>query len=128
MKTKTGPIAAISIALCALLAVAACSAPTADVPFPDPTTATWKDGSFPNRNNLAQVQPGVSKHQMYELLGPPDFHEGVFHVRVWDYLLRFRKADGVVACQYQVQFDDDNRVIRTRWKDPECEQLSAAKP
>jgi len=124
---KIRSIPALSLAFGCLLGLAACSAPTADEPFPDPATATRKEGSFPNRENLAKVELGLTRNQMYDLLGPPHFHEGVFHVRVWNYLLNFRNAGATVTCEYQVQFDDDNRVSRTRWKSSECEELAGPK-
>jgi outer membrane protein assembly factor BamE (lipoprotein component of BamABCDE complex) len=73
------------------------------------------------------VDLGMTKNQLYELLGPPHFHESVFHVRVWNYLFHFRTVDKTVTCEYQIQFDKDSRVRLTRWKDQECEQFAPAK-
>lgn len=122
---KIRSIAAPIVATGALVSLAACSTPGEDTPFADPATATWPQGTFAERDRLAMVQPGVTKNQMYALLGPPHFDEGFFHVRVWHYLLHFRDADKVVTCEYQVQFDADNRVVRTRWQTEECRGLGA---
>ncbi|VWD36706.1 flagellar motor protein MotB [Burkholderia lata] len=74
-----------------------------------------------NLANLAQVQPGVTKNPLYELIGLPHFHEWIFHVRTWNYLFQFRDAGKVATCQYQIPFDSDNRVVKTRWDKRECE-------
>lgn len=120
-------ISALSAMFACLCGLAGCAAASADAPFPSPDTATTKEGSFPNLDNLRKVAAGETKNQIVELLGPPHFHEGVFHVRVWNYLLNLPNAGRVVTCQYQVQFDDDNRVSKTRWKDPSCEALAGEK-
>ncbi|WP_376914722.1 outer membrane protein assembly factor BamE [Paraburkholderia sp. OAS925] len=31
----------------------------------------------------------MTKNQLYALIGPPHFHESVFHVRVWNYAFHF---------------------------------------
>ena len=86
------------------------------------------EGSFPNVDHLRMVEPGMTKGQVYDLIGVPHFHESVFRVRVWNYLFHFRSADKPVTCQYQIQFDDDSRVTKTRWADPQCETFAPAKP
>lgn len=98
-----------------------CATQQGDPPFPSADTATLPEGTYPNLANLAQVQPGVTKNQLYELIGPPHFHEWIFHVRTWNYLFQFRDAGKVTTCQYQIRFDSNNRVVKTRWDKPECE-------
>jgi len=107
--------------------LAACAGPT-DTSFPKLDTAMTPEGSYPNVDHLRMVEPGMTKGQVYELIGVPHFHESVFRVRVWNYLFHFRSADKPVACQYQIQFDDDSRVTKTRWADPQCETFAPAKP
>jgi outer membrane protein assembly factor BamE (lipoprotein component of BamABCDE complex) len=60
-----------------------------------------------------------------DLIGPPHFQEGTFHVRVWNYLFHF--AGSSKACRYQVDFDGDGKVTKTAWQEPECEGLAAGK-
>ncbi|CAB3705331.1 outer membrane protein assembly factor BamE [Paraburkholderia rhynchosiae] len=113
--------------LAGLAGLAGCVGPLGtDTAFPKADTSTWPEGSFPNSENLGKVAPGMTKTQLYELVGPPHFHESVFHVRVWNYLFHFRTADGIANCQYQVQFDDDSRVRATRWRDQACEKFSSS--
>lgn len=126
--TKRSFPACIATLSC-LFALAACAGPgPTDTAFPKPDTAMTLEGSFPNVDHLRMVEPGMTKDQVYELIGVPHFHESVFRVRVWNYLFHFRSADKLVTCQYQIQFDDDNRVTKTQWADPQCETFAPAKP
>src|SRR3546814_1604081 len=89
--------------------------------FPDLATATFAGGTYPNVDNLRAIAPGMTKDQLYDLIGRPHFHEGVFGVREWNYLFHFRDADGnASACQYQVRFDADALVASTHWKPSTC--------
>ena len=115
-------------AVCCLLGLTACVGPIGgDTAFPQTDTSTWPEGSFPNTENLSKVAPGMTKHQLYELIGPPHFHESVFRVRVWNYLFHFRTANGIANCQYQVQFDEKSRVVSSTWEDQACEKYSGAR-
>lgn len=91
-----------------------------DVKFPERASAMLKEGTFVSIENLRNVGPGLTKNQMYDLLGPPHFHEGVFGVKVWNYIFNFRQNGDVVSCQYQVQYDQNKLVRETYWKDPAC--------
>src|SRR5690606_32004429 len=48
--------------------------------FPKVDDATFETGSYPNLDDLRQVRAGVTRDQLYELLGRPHFSEG-FQVR-----------------------------------------------
>ncbi|MGG1945756.1 outer membrane protein assembly factor BamE [Trinickia sp. NRRL B-1857] len=89
--------------------------------------ATTSAGSFPNVENLRTIDLGMTKNQVYPLIGAPHFHESVFRVRVWNYLFHFRSGNDTVTCEYQIQFDDSGRIARTRWDDPACERFAPAK-
>jgi outer membrane protein assembly factor BamE (lipoprotein component of BamABCDE complex) len=108
---------ALSIGL--LVLVSGC---VADGPpkFPDPQSATLPGGTFVNLDNLRNVEPGLTKDQMFDLLGPPHFHEWFVGGHVWNYLFDFRRGAEVVTCQYQVRFDKNMKVSDTHWRDPSC--------
>lgn len=91
-----------------------------DVVFPDPTGIVLKEGTFPNIESLRAVGPGVTKDQLYHLLGRPHFREGLLGVREWDYLFHFRTADGIVSCQYKVIFDRQYRGQSFHWSPATC--------
>lgn len=91
--------------------------------FPDPQSATLTGGTFANLDNLRNVQPGLTKDQMFDLLGPPHFHEWFVGGHVWNYLFDFRRGGEIVTCQYQVRFDKNIKVSDTYWRDPSCASL-----
>lgn len=98
-----------------------------EVSFPDPAHATMPEGIFVNIENLRTVAPGVTKDQLYNLLGSPHFGEGVFGVRKWNYIFDFRKPDGNhFTCQYQVEFDKKDRAQAFYWKPESCKSVLAA--
>ncbi|MCA1923349.1 OmpA family protein [Buttiauxella noackiae] len=79
--------------------------------FPDASHAVRSEGSFVNLDNLKQMRPGLSKAEVYELIGTPHFDEGVFRVKEWDYIFHFTKPDNsVLTCQYKVLFDSNMKA------------------
>lgn len=94
--------------------------------FPDiARDATLPEGTFPNVANLRTVVSGMSKNQLYELLGRPHFREGLAGVREWDYVFNFATPTGVTVCQYKVIFDKDYLARSFHWKPGACADLLA---
>ena len=101
-------------------AVSACSTPTKvtkEGTTDNPVWPRWdsvtfdKDrGTFPNLNSLKEVKAGVTKDQLYHLLGRPHYDE-VWRPREWNYLFHFHTpgvgTDDVTTCQFKVLFDKD---------------------
>ncbi len=97
-----------------------------DVVFPDPARASVPEGIFVNVENLRQVAPGLTKRQLYALLGAPHFNEGVFGVKTWNYLFDFRKSDGsgdYFVCQFQVEFGKGGIATGYHWKPQACKAV-----
>ena len=94
-----------------------------EVVFPDPANIVLKGGTFPNLDDLRLVGPGMSKDQLYQLLGRPHFHEGYVGVREWDYLFHFRKNGQVITCQYKVVYDEDYVARTFHWAPASCADL-----
>ncbi len=93
---------------------------TDDVVFPELDKAWQKDGLFPNRENLSKIRPGVSKDELYQLIGRPHFSEAN-RAREWDYIMKFYQADdSVKICQYKVIFDDKFKGQEFYWMPAEC--------
>jgi len=95
--------------------------------WPEPSSAKWKQGAFPNLENLRRMAPGMGKDQVRELLGWPHFSEGLWGVREWNYLFHLRTAktpSDYVTCQYMVRFDDTPAVTGTWWKTADCAALA----
>lgn len=92
---------------------------TAEPVFPELTKLTFQEGSWPNLDNLRNVQDGVTRDQLYDLLGRPHFGEG-FDTKEWDYLLNFRTDEGNKACQFKVLFDQDKIARNIYWSPESC--------
>ncbi|GKX58100.1 OmpA family protein [Leminorella grimontii] len=89
--------------------------------FPEPNSAVRAEGSFVNQDNLKQMRPGLSKAQVYELIGTPHFKEGVFRVKEWDYIFHFTQPDNsVLTCQYKVIFDSNMTAQSFYFKPEDC--------
>lgn len=94
------------------------------VTFPDMKSAWPEDGTFPNTDNLRLLAPGMTKDQLYELVGRPHFKEGMVDVREWDYLFNFRTdqpaPNDVLKCQMKVLFDKDMLSRSYFWAPESC--------
>jgi OOP family OmpA-OmpF porin len=102
-----------------------------EVVFPEIDKHAWlKEGTFPNLDNLRRVAPGVSKDQLYDLLGRPHFSEGMGSVREWDYIFNFRTGKGseYITCQYKVIFDKAYRGQSFHWAPQSCAEQLKEKP
>ncbi|WMD20790.1 outer membrane protein assembly factor BamE [Achromobacter seleniivolatilans] len=126
--------AAVFTLLQACSAPSPTASPTGDAAqsFPAPEKAWPKEGSFPNPENLRLLRDGMTKDQLYGLLGRPHFNEGFFNVREWNYLLQI-SADGtpqgqVVTCQLKVLFDEGMRAASYHWKPANCATPTPAAP
>lgn len=133
MKNTLHRSSLIALGMAALLALPACgtssvsrgitdSGTAAEVVFPSPEKDAWlKEGTFPNLDNLRSVGPGMTKDQLYDLLGRPHFREGLAGPREWDYIFHFRRPDGSVAtCQYKVIFDKAFEARTFLWSPAAC--------
>lgn len=93
-----------------------------EVIWPAPENAKlWTgQGIFPAPENISLLNKGITKDQVYFIIGRPHFDEGVFSVREWDYLLHFRTPgigmNGVTTCQLKIIYNSDKRVSGIYWK------------
>ncbi|MGY0504311.1 OmpA family protein [Luteimonas sp. e5] len=97
-----------------------------EVVFPQAEGATLSGGTFPDPNHVRLVKSGVSKDQLYELLGRPHFREGFARVREWDYLFNFREGDVVRVCQFKVIFDRKYLGRSFHWQPEDCKRFALA--
>jgi OOP family OmpA-OmpF porin len=95
------------------------------VVFPDIERDAWvKAGTFPSLESLQRIQPGMTKSQLYPLIGYPHFKEGFLGVREWDYIFKFAAVPAggeAVTCQYKVLFDKDSLARSFHWLPLNCE-------
>lgn len=92
---------------------------TVEPVFPELTKLTMKNGSWPNPDSLGLLQKGMTRDQVYSLIGRPHFKEGVA-TQEWDYLLNLRTAAGDKTCQLKVIFDMEKIVQNIYWLPGDC--------
>lgn len=121
----------LAVGIAALLALQACGTSTVskrisdegvagEVVFPAQKDAWFKEGTFPNLDNLRRIAPGVTKDQLYDLIGRPHFSEGLGAVREWDYIFHFRTPTGIKTCQYKAIFDKHVVAQSFHWLPTDC--------
>jgi len=115
------------LAGCGTLSSVSSDGKTDNPVFPKPDDVSLKTGTFPNVDSLAQVQEGVTRDQIYELIGRPHFSEG-FQVREWDYLFHFRTPQGVRTCQFKIVFDKDKVARSFYWSPEDCRSTEPHAP
>ena len=121
---KAGSIllAAAILSACATKSDVRKDGTTTEPIFPDPKAATFNHhrGIFPTVDELQNVKAGMTKDQLYTLLGRPHFDEGMFGVREWDYLFHFHTpgqgTDNVTTCQFKVIYDIKKYARSFYWK------------
>ena len=74
--------------------------------FPAVDSASSLGGSYPMTEALRKLKPGMNKNQVATLLGRPQFQEGFFGVREWDYVLNVTNDAGApqMVCQLKAVF------------------------
>lgn len=77
-------------------------------------------GSWPNWENVRQIERGMNKDQLYYLIGRPHFSEGLFGVREWDYVFNYRERGVHKICQYKILFDTNYNAQSFFWYPNGC--------
>lgn len=124
----------LAVGIVALLALQACGTSTVskqisdegvagEVVFPAQKDAWFKEGTFPNLDNLRRIAPGVTKDQLYDFVGRPHFSEGLGAVREWDYIFHFRTPTGIKTCQYKAIFDKNVVAQSFHWLPTDCADM-----
>lgn len=117
-------IAALLLNACSSVSHVKADGTTDEVIWPDADKVSFNTGSFPVVNALKLVRPGMTKDQLYNLLGRPHFNEGLIGVVEWDYLFHFPLPNGgVKTCQYKILFDKDKLAQSFFWREPDCADL-----
>ncbi|WP_422421328.1 outer membrane protein assembly factor BamE [Pseudomonas sp. GZD-222] len=119
------------LAGCTLVLLVACGTTVSNVDsngktdtpiFKTVEQANRPDGSYVNLANLSKIRQGMDKKQLFELIGPPHYAEGLFNVREWDYVLKIRQAEGQPdkVCQYKILFDEQMTARSFYFKPANC--------
>ncbi|SUB24217.1 OmpA family protein [Avibacterium avium] len=77
-------------------------------------------GTWPNWDNIRQIEAGMNKDQLYYLIGRPHYQEGLFAVREWDYVFNYRQNGVHKICQFKVLFDTDMNAQSFFWHPNGC--------
>lgn len=87
----------------------------------------WHDGGrFVEPRNILRIREGQTKDQVRQLIGSPQFSEGFFGVREWNYVFNLytgEEGGEYLTCQYQVDFDDDMALEDSSWRGVQCPEL-----
>ncbi|NOL49145.1 outer membrane protein assembly factor BamE [Pelistega europaea] len=116
---------ALSLAACGNLSKISADGTTDNPVFPNPSDAQFSakgkyPGSWVQKEDVALITVGMTKDQVYSILGRPHFAEGFFDVREWDYVLNYQENGEHKVCQYKLLFNKDMLVSQQLWKPADC--------
>ena len=125
-RTAVVAAAAVALSACSSLTKVSSSGTTDQPVWPkwDRVTLNKTRGTFPDLGSLRQVRAGLTKDDLYYLIGRPHYGE-MWRPREWNYLFHFHTpgqgTNGVTTCQFKVLFDKNMFSNETYWRavDPE---------
>lgn len=85
---------------------------------------------FPTLETLRKVRQGMTKLEMYNLLGHPHYGEGLAGVHEWDYVFKLEQppSKDFITCQFKAIYDDQMKVSQVFLNPTSCASLIRGVP
>ncbi|HVJ39777.1 MAG TPA: OmpA family protein [Stenotrophomonas sp.] len=78
----------------------------------------------PDLDKLRKVQAGLGKTEIYQLIGHPQYSEGLAGVHEWNFVFQLPDGKGGQAtCQYKILYDDAMLAKQFHWNPQSCAEL-----
>lgn len=123
-------LATLALSACGNLSEVSDKGTTTNPQFPKISESVFNHdgsqfGSWVNWDNVRQIERGMNKDQIYNLIGRPHFAEGLYGVREWDYVFNYRENGEHKVCQYKILFDKNMNSNETYWLPKGCGAIAA---